>query len=268
MQKFIDYIEKSLPADKHNEIMFKFKRQTLNEMNERFDAASSRGIVNEKVMSDLVISEFPDLKSMYNAFYKEETAKQRSRRRLILNIVGSVTFVLCLIVAYLGISFTTKDWAHTWLIVVDGILLLIAYLMTLGVIRITKMKRIFHILARILLAIEVMVITVAVFLVCLALLHVPHAWAIVIGGIAMMFVVDGIYAGITKQKLAIINYLVYIPPVATMLYIILSAVGILAWRTGWLLIILGLLADFIVILTALAKNKKADMEVYESWKEN
>lgn len=268
MKKFIEYIDSCLPDEKGNKILFAFKRKTLDEMNEEFKTASSRGIENEDVFSDLIISKHNDLKGDYEKFYHEETITNKRKRNVILNIAGSVIYILVLIIAFLGISFLTHAWGQTWLIVVDGILIWIAYLLSIGVNKISQMRRIFHVFARIILAIEVMVVSVAVFLFSMAYLHVEKSWLIVIAGIAAMFICDGIYIAIKKQKLAIINYLIYIPVVSTMLYIILSAIGLLAWNTGWLLIIFGLVLDFIVIFASLAENKKYEQEVYDSWKEN
>lgn len=267
MQKFIDHIEKSLPDNQENKLLFKFKRKTLDEMNAAYADAMSRGINNERVMSDLVISEYPDLQARYIEYYKTETAKSKAKRNTIINIVGSVVYILSLIIVFLGLGFTTHDWGHLWVIVVDGILLWIAYLLTLGVDKITKMKRVFHIFARILLGIDVMVISVAAFIFALAIMHIPHSWTIVIAGIATIFIADGVYSLATKQKFAIINWLIYIPAVFTMLFIILGAVNILPWAVGWLLILVGLLLDFFIVLIALAKNKQDDMEVYDSWTE-
>lgn len=268
MQKFIDHIEKSLPDNKKNRLLFQFKRKTLDEMNEAYATAMRRGISNEKVMSDLVVSEFDNLEARYVEYYKKETAKERAKRNTVLNIVGSVVYILSIIIAFVGLGFTTHDWAHLWVIVVDGILLWIAYLLTLGVGRITKMKRIFHIFARILLGIDVMVISTATFIFSMAIMHIPHSWTIVIAGISSIFLADGIYALITKQKFAIINWLVYIPAIFTMLFIILGAVNFVPWTIGWLLIIAGLLLDFVIVMMSFAKNKHEDMEVYDSWTES
>ena len=268
MTDFRDYLDSSLPDKKGGDLIYKFKRKMLDEMNERYREVSSRGIKDDKVITDLIKSEHPDLRSEYQKYYKSETGKARAKRRVILNAAGSVIYILSLLVAYLGISFSTHDWGHTWVIMVDGILLLTAYLLNLGVIRITSFRRIFHFIARILLGIEVMVLVTAFFILSVAILHLPHAWTIVIGGVAMIFIADGIYALITKQRLYVLNFLVYIPSVATMAYIILAGTGVISWERGWLLIIAGLLADFIVILSTLLRSQKRDMEAYEEWNEN
>lgn len=273
MEQFIKYIDKELPDQRGNEILFRYKRKLLEEMNQRYLEVSRRGISNQRVISDLIISEHPDIKKEYNEFYAAETASSRTRKNIIMNVVGSILYILCIIVLFLGVSFMygalgVSVWGKTWLIVVDGILIWVAYLLTLGVKKLTSLRRIFHIFARICLALEVMVITVAVFLFALVMIGFSKSWVIIIAGVAAMFVADAIYASVTRRKLAIINYLIYLPVVATMLYIILSAVGILMWNTGWMLIIFSLILDFFVMFASFARNKKYKEEVVDTWKEN
>lgn len=269
MEKFINYINTSLPdGKKNNDILYRFKRKTLDEMNEQYNTVMQRGISNTEVLTDLVISEHQDLENDFEKFKNKELAVRRAKRNTILNIVGSITYILVIIVMFLGIGFSTHIWSPTWLIVADGILIWVAYMLSLGVNKITKMKRIFHIFARILMALDVMVVAVAVFLFSLSFLKLDNSWLFVILGIAAMFVADAVYALATKQKLAIINVLIYMPVVATMLYIILSAFGILAWNTGWLLIIASLIANFIIILVKLTRNKMEKQEVIDTWQEN
>lgn len=270
MDSFIKYIDTALPdtKGKDRDLLFRFKRKTLTEMNERFNEVMTRGVNNERVMTDLIISEYSNLPKRYAQYYEEQTSINKSKRRTLLNIVGSVIYILVLLISFIGVSFMTQDWGHTWVIVVDGILLWIAYLLTLGVKKVVTFNRIFHIIARVLLAIEVMVITVAVFIFCMAIVHVEDSWVIVIMGIAGMFVADGAFAAVTKQKLAILNYLAYVPVVSTMLYIILGALSVISWRTGWVLIPLSLIADFLIIAGQSARNKKYEREVYDAWNEN
>lgn len=268
MEKFIKYINTSLPEEKGNELLYKFKRKKLDEMNEQFSIVMQRGISNTEVLSDLVISENQNLKVEFETFKNKELAAKRAKRNTLLNIVGSITYILVIIISFLGIGFSTHVWSPTWLIVADGILLWVAYLLSIGVNRISKMKRFFHIFARILMALDVMVVSVAVFLFCLSFLKLDNSWLIVILGIAAMFVADAVFAVKTKQKLAIMNILVYMPVVATMFYIILAGFGLLAWNTGWLLIIISLILNLIIIFTKLTKNKMDKQEVIDAWQEN
>ena len=208
MEQFIKYIDHKLPDQRGNEILFKYKRKLLDEMNERYLEVSQRGISDSKVISDLIISEHPEPEKEYRTFYISETAAARAKKNLIVNVVGSVLYILSIIILFLGISFLTHKWGQTWLIVVDGILLWVVYLLTMGVKKFTSMRRFFHLFARILLALDVMVATVAVFLFSLVMIGFSKSWIIVIAGVAAMFISDALYAYFTKRRLAIFIYLI------------------------------------------------------------
>lgn len=267
-EKYIDYIDKSLPDISGDSILFQFKRKILDEMTALDSTVEARGLKDEKVREDLIISEYQDLQGKYNVFFSEKTEQKRTKRNLIANIIGSVIYILLLLVAFLGISFITREWESTWVIMVDGILFWIDYLLLLGVAKISSMRRSYHIFARLLLGIAVITCAVAVFLICMAVLHMPYSWLIIIAGIAAIFVADGIYISATNQKLAVIFYLAYIPAIAAMLYIILGALGIIPWAPGWAMIPLSLLIDAAIIAALVMRNKKIAREVAKHWNED
>ncbi|MBR6393105.1 MAG: hypothetical protein IKS12_07435, partial [Eubacterium sp.] len=194
----------------------------------------------------------------------------KAHRNLILNIIGSAIYLLLIIVVYLGVSFVTKAWNMTWAIVVDGVLLWVVYLLSLGVRKFTSMKRIFHIIARAFLAGAIIVSTVAVFLFVVAVTDntTPNRWLIVIFGLMAMFVFDGLYASVAGHRLAIINWLLYIPVIATFLFIIIGALAIMPWSVAWIIIPLSLILDLAIILIAIGKNKLEKLEVADAWNEN
>lgn len=264
----MDYLEKAIPDKPGDATLFRFKRDLLSRMDARFAEVSSRGVDNRKVLCDLIISEHSDLDAEYADYYRASTAKQRRKRTILGNIIGSVAFILVLLTTYLGVSFATHDWGHTWIIMVDGILLWVVYLLYLGVIGISRLKPIFHVFARILQALAVVVLSVAVFLFCLAMAHISVAWVVVIGGIIAMFVADLAYVSIKKQKLAIIYYLLYIPAIAAMLYIILGYLGYIPWTPGWLIIPAGVGVDILIIIGELLESKHFEKEMMKSWQEN
>lgn len=268
MKEFIEYLDEKMPDKKGDKILFQFKRDLLTQMNERYMEVSSRGIDNKAVFCDLVMSEHTDLKKEYDEYYKKATASERRKKRVIGNAIGSVVFIFACLIAFLFVGFTTQNWGECWVIMVDGILLWVTYLLSLGVIAISKLKRIFHIFARILLALGVMTLTVAVFLLSMAVLHVKFAWLIVILGLIAMFVSDLAYVTIRKQKLAIIYYLAYIPVIFTMLFIMVSSVGIMPWDKGWLLVPIGVLVDVFIVIGELLESKHFEKEMMNSWKEN
>lgn len=96
------------------------------------------------------------------------------------------------------------------------------------------------------------------------------AWTIIIMGIIVMFIADAVFATVTRQKMYIINYFVYIPSIFTMLFVILGAFSIVSWNWGWLLIILGLIVDAVIMMSIVAENSryKYNQEVEDIWSEN
>lgn len=83
-----------------------------------------------------------------------------------------------------------------------------------------------------------------------------------------MFLCDAVFASVTKQRLAIINWMIYIPAMGAMLYVILGALSLVSWSTGWLIILFAVVIDLIVALIAIFKNKAEEREVVDTWKES
>lgn len=268
MEQFYQFLDNALPDKQGDNSLYKFKKQTIDSMFQRANELASRGLKDEAVINDIVIDEYSDIVEKYNKLENDKKQKRKRIRFLIGNIIGSISYILTLVFLYLGVSFSTRDWAHTWVLLVDGILILVSYILTLIINRILDLKRIFHFIARILLAMDVMVIAVAVFLFGLAIAHVANAWVIIFGGLFAMFLSDAIFASVTKQRLAVINWLIYVPAMSAMLYVIFSAVGLVSWSMGWIMIPASVVIDIIIAVCLIAKNKKTDEEVVDEWKES
>ena len=267
MEQYINYLNEALP-EHGDSVLYKFKRKTLEDMTARAGEIASRGISNRKVIDDLVISEHSDLAAEFKEFSGKELSKYKTRRNIILNLVGSAIYLLLVVVAFLGVSFVTQRWDMTWAIVVDGVLLWVVYLLSLGVNKFASMKKIFHIFARMFLAGGVIVFFVAIFIGVVALTDIPRSWVLIFFGLIAMLVCDGAFAVLAKHKLAIITWLMYLPAISAFLYIIIGALGILKWSEGWIIIPLSLVIDLIIIFISIAKNSKEKMEVADVWSEN
>ncbi len=125
MESYIRYIENALSGAPDDPVLFRFKKGILDEMTARANALTATGLRDEKVLSDLVISEHPDLQGEYNVYAAAANKKRRKAAFLKWNIIGCVLYVLALVTVYLTVSFLTQDWAHTWLMMEGGIGLLI-----------------------------------------------------------------------------------------------------------------------------------------------
>ena len=132
----------------------------------------------------------------------------------------------------------------------------------------TSKKRLYPI-SRILVAFSVMLTAVFAFLVCRTALYIMNSYLIFLGAIGFMFIGDAVFSAVTHQKFAIINYLLYIPAVAAMIYVILGILGAVSWNPGWLIMVASVVLDIIVMVFAVVRNKNFEVgEVDDQWKGN
>ena len=268
MERFINYINAFLPDMPGDDIQYAFKRKTLDEMNQRFAEVSTRGVGDKTVLEDLILSEHPDLGQEYAVFRNARLKARRQKKFAKRNVIGSVLYLLALVGLYLFVSFVTHAWDVTWFIIVDGVLLWVVYLLGIGVAFFTSLRKIFHVFARICLAGAVIVGMVALYLFVVAVADLPHGWLIVIVGLIFMFMADGVFAVAARHRLAIISWLIYIPVIATFLFIIIGVLHLLPWGVAWIIIPLSLILDVVIIVMSITKNKLERMEVTDAWSEN
>lgn len=252
MNSFIDYIEASCRGLKDNRMTYLYKRRLLDEMTARANEITHAGLSNEGIITDLIISEYGDLEKGYTLFEKEEKTKRFHKK---LPLIGIISLILIL-AAYFAVSGVTGAWSKTWLIIVGGVFALIVFFSTVAARKLCTMSAIYHTGARVLIAACTMLISVFVFLYCLMMLPGVITWPIVIGGVALMLLCDLGFSYATKQKFRTITFFIYMPAVATMLYIILAAYGILTWTGGWVLVLAGLAVDLAYIIAVIAGNMK------------
>lgn len=253
---FIDYIEESCKNIEDNHISYLFKKKLLNEMTNRANEMSHAGLKNEKVITDLLADEYPDIENQYKVFEKTEKKKARSKFLRTVFALGGVIYFIAIFAAYFFVSNATGDWARTWLIIVGGIFSMIIFYVSFLIKRLYLWHRFLHPLARVLLAGCVMLASVFAFLFVLMMFDPGISWIIVILGIMAMLISDLIFAFVTKQKFRTISLFAYMPILATMLYIVLAGSAVITWAAGWPIIFVGLAVDFIIALTIAASNAK------------
>lgn len=267
MKKFAEYIDSCFDMQTDTDDMYKYKKDLLNKMIDTANDLQRKGLEDEKVIYDLTVSEFPNPTDGYKQFEAKLINKRKSKKRHLLNSLGSVLFILLLTAVYLIYSFASHNWVHSWLIMEGGITFLIIY----HFMRITSFmskKRLYPV-ARIFVAFSVMLTAVFAFLVCRTQFYIMNSYLIFLGAVGFMFIADAVFAAVTKQKFAIINYLLYVPTVAAMLYVILGLLNAIPWHPGWFIMIASVVLDILIIIFAIVRNKNYDAgEVDDQWKEN
>ena len=75
---FIDYIEESCKNIEDNHISYIFKKKLFDEMTDRAKEMSNAGLRDEKVITDLLADEYPNIEKQYREFEKSERKKSES----------------------------------------------------------------------------------------------------------------------------------------------------------------------------------------------
>lgn len=254
MNRFIDHIENTFKIEDNSHDAYLYKREVLDSMTERAKEVARSGLSDEKVIADLIKDEFSDLTAGF-AGYK----KKKLRRKLLKYAlpIGIIAFVILTLAAYFITSGVTGAWEKTWLIIVGGVFALIIFCFILLIAKLCSMRRVFHPIARVLLVICTILISVFAFL----FLHIMvptelFVWPTLLGGVILALAGDLIFAFGTKQKLRTISFFFYMPAITALLYVMLAANGAVTWNGGWPIVLVGLAVDFAYIIYIIMSNMK------------
>lgn len=270
MVSFQDHIDNALLGLAEKETLYEFKKELLDEMTDRANSLIQKGLTDDKVINELIISEYPHIKADYIKVLKEEKARKRAARIGLLTAAGAAAYVLVLTAIYLAVSFMTSLWGKTWLIMVGGIFAMLLGGIFLMAKRSVKSKGVFRPVSRVFLAAGVFIIATFIFLCLEMLTQVSSAWLIFLFAVIAALVTDSVYATVTKQHLAVINYMLYIPIAAAVIYVALGIAGFMPWHPGWLVIVFAVVSDLVIAGALIIGNGKymRNGEVLDLWNED
>lgn len=264
---YCEHIESIMKDFPNNTVNFIYKRRVLQDMTQRTKEVFKRGLADEKVCHELIISEFTQKKVVDGYYQYLEDLKEKKLIRY--SPIAAVASLLVSILLFVIVGLITDIWHPTWLLIEGTASCAVVALMWIGV-YILHRHRMLYALSRALVAGSVMVLTQFVFLVVRIPLRQEKAYIIFLVALAFMFIGDLILATLTKQRLVFINYLVTIPVVFIFIYVIFGLLGFYTWDQGDVIVELGFAADIIILLCMFLHNRKYahKPEVEDVWKEN
>lgn len=268
MNNFLEYIESSFKNMKETESLYKYKQKLIAEMTERANELVATGLRDDKIIAQIIMEEYPDIAGEYK---KQQKIKKQSRsffRKGAAASVGAVGGVFALVVVFLLVSFITNAWAKTWLILVGGIFVGLIAVMVLLAGKMTKKKGRLTIPARLLCFISVILFAVLWFLIMKVGFNVNSSWISFLLMVPLGMVLDVVLTMLLNKKTGILSLVFYLPVIFTLLYVTLGIAGIMPWHPGWILILVGILADLAIVLVRLLKGTKEQEEEDMSWSED
>lgn len=254
MNSLSNYIELNFSATKNTDALYKYKSDILSKMHERANELHRRGLSDTKVIYDLILEEYPDPKGDFLTSQKSFSNKNKIRSTVFFLLSLGILYILSLTVFYLAYSFITSNWAKSWLIMVGGVFLLILSAFFIAAKKAAK-KRMYK-TARSFMAAFISILTVFSFLYSQIILQINKSYLIFIVAVALAISADIVLAHITKQKFAIINFLLGFPAVSALSYVALALSGFISWHPCWLIIVNAVIVDFVIISVLLLRNSK------------
>ena len=210
------------------------------------------------------MGEHPDIAKEFKEYKGEFEKKRKKKVEFRKTVVASAGYFLAVIIIFLIVSFMGQGWRKSWVFLINGLSLYVAYMSLNIVSALSEKSSRYRPVSRSLLALSVFSFALPVFLIFAFLLKAPHAWLVFIVAVLIMFTVDGIYIEKQKLRFAIFFHLAYIPPAMTMIYIFFATLKVIPWHPGWILIPLSFLIIIAVILIRLNAHKKQKLSDEET----
>lgn len=260
MANFIEYVDKSLADFPQTKSLYEYRQKVITEMTQRANELVSKGIKDDNVITQLIISEYPDLAGDYGKSVGEKIKKQKTVRNVKGAVIAGISYVLVLVMTYLGVSFKLGNWDKSWLIMVIGLLLPAFAGLVLVALKKKGSSKGFSAVSRVLLMASVAIGAVLLFLFLFFALGISKSWIIFILAVPVALIADAAFSIVTKQKFNLLTYMIYIPVCASLLYVALCLFGLLSWHPGWMIIVLSVVADLVIALADMFTKSKKNTE--------
>ncbi len=260
MANFIEYVDKSLADFPQTKSLYEYRQKVISEMTQRANELVSKGIKDDNVITQLIISEYPDLAADYGKSVGEKIKKQKTVRNVKGAVIAGISYVLVLVMTYLGVSFKLGNWDKSWLIMVIGLLLPAFAGLVLVALKKKGSSKGFSAVSRVLLMASVAIGAVLLFLFLFFALDISKSWIIFILAVPVALIADAAFSIVTKQKFNLLTYMIYIPVCASLLYVALCLFGLLSWHPGWMIIVLSVVADLVIALADMFTKSKKNTE--------
>lgn len=264
---YCEHIESIMKAYPNNTVNFIYKRRVLQDMTQRTKEVYNRGLKDEKVCHDLMLSEFSEKKILDG--YHQYLEDLKEKKLIKYSPMAAAGIIILSILIFVVIGLLTDIWHPTWLIVEGTASCAVVSLMWIAV-YILHRHRILYALSRALVAGSTMVLTQFAFLVLRIPFGIEKSYLIFLASLACMFIGDLILATLTKQRLVFINYLITIPIVFIFIYVIFGLLRFYTWEQGEIIIGIAFIIDILVALGMYLNNRRYahKPEVEDVWKEN
>ena len=280
-ERFKRYLETEFRAIAPTLAAMEYRQQMLKQLMDRAQELRIKGIDDEDLIYSMCIEELGDFRSTLVAFEEKEHKVENAKRKGLFIGVGVVGAVLLFVLVYLLVSFFTRAWALTWLILVGGAFAGVIAVACLLTVKFGKAKK--FVAMRLMPPVVIALVCVYLFLLLQLVFKVEMSWLIFLVMVIVMLGFDTLLADATNFKFRYVELGVFMEVFCVLLYVILGLTVPDFWHPGWVLCLVGIIASIIMAIILIKKYnnakdnkekekinkkyKKEDESYYTMWKD-
>lgn len=259
-ERFKRFLEREFRAIDPTKAAMEYRQEMLRRLMDRAQELRIKGIADDDFIYDMCIDELGDFRSELIEWQSKKVEVNKTKRKALFTAITAVGFVLLVVCAYLITSFALGDeWGKTWLIMVGGIFTGIVTAASMLCAKFFSKKK--FVLARLLLAVDEVLICVFIFLVLQILFNLHMSWIIFLVMVIIVFGVDTLIALFLNSKIRHVELALFMETFCALLYVILGVTGLAPWHPTWLLCLAGVLAIIVeLIMIVAARNRVKNSE--------
>ena len=242
-------------------VLNKFKLEKKAAMRDREIQLRKRGLSDDHIIQDLIVSENMDVKNEFLAKIKKDEKNKAERRAMIAKVLLSVIYFMIVGMIFFLDEFINEDFEHSWLIPVAGILFFVIFLFL--------MPNRFHYGGRRFIpvhyALMISTALVAIFVWLIFEIVFKMEYSIIIMTIMFSIITffDAVVPWITGDKHAIVHTIISMPLCGVFVYLTVGFAKLVPWRIGWLIIIAAIALTIGIFLIAYNKKYRISKHVRE-----
>jgi len=239
----------------------KFKLEKKAAMRDRELLLRRRGLSDEHIIQDLIVSENMDIKNEFLSKIKRDEKNKAERRAMIAKVLLAVIYFMIVGMIFFLDEYINEDFEHSWLIPVAGILFFVIFLFL--------MPNRFHYGGRrfvpVHYALMISTALVAVFVWLIFEIVFKMEYSIIIMTIALSIITffDAVVPWIMNYRHAVAHTVISLPLCGAFVYLTVGFAGLVPWRIGWLIIIAAIALAIGVFLIAYNRKYRVSKHVRE-----
>ena len=239
----------------------KFKTERKAKMRDRELQLRKRGLSDDHIIQDLIVSENMNAKHDFLAMVKKDEKNKAEIRAMVAKVLLSVIYFMIVGIIFFLDEFINEDFQHSWLIPVAGVLF---YLIVLFL-----MPNRFHYGGRraiplhYALMISTALVALFVWLIFEIIFKLEYSIIIITLSLAIIAFWDAVVPWITGDKHAIVHTIISMPLCGVFVYLTVCFAGLVPWGRGWLIIIAAIALTIGIFLLAYNKKYRVSQHVRE-----